>query len=59
MVDTTAAAGKCDTLAAALTKTKLVDALKEDGPFTVALKARGVTTEELLAREDLADSDGG
>ena len=56
-------------MAAALTKAKLVDARKDDGPFTVtrtngeafaaALKALGVTTEELLAREDLADSDGG
>ena len=27
--------------------------------FAAALKALGVTTEELLAREDLADSDSG
>ena len=35
MVDTAVAAGKFGTLAAALTKAKLVDALKGDGPLTV------------------------
>ena len=32
MVDTAVAAGKLGTLAAALTKAKLADALKDDGP---------------------------
>ena len=35
MVGTAVAAGKIGTLTAALTKAKLVDALKDDGPFTV------------------------
>ena len=63
---TAVAAEKLGTLAAALTKTKLVDALKGNGPFTgfaptdealtTALEALGVTAEELLVREDLADT---
>ena len=66
LVDTAVAAGKFGTLTAALTKTELVDALKGDGPFTVfpptddvlttALEALGVTAEELLARDDWADT---
>ncbi len=65
MVDTAVAAGKFGILAAALTKVELVGARKGDGPFTVlaptdeafaaALEALGVTAEELLARDDLAD----
>jgi uncharacterized surface protein with fasciclin (FAS1) repeats len=35
VVDTAVAAGSFETLATALTKVKLVDALKGDGPFTV------------------------
>ena len=66
MVDTAVAAGKLGTLAAALTKTKLAEALNGMAPFTVfastdealttASEAPGVTAEELLAREDLADT---
>ena len=49
--------------AEALTKADLVDTLKGAGPFNFApteeafatAKARGVTAEQLLAREDLAD----
>jgi transforming growth factor-beta-induced protein len=65
IVDTAVAAGSFKTLAAALTKAGLVGALKGDGPFTVfaptdaafaaALEALGVTAEQLLARDDLAD----
>ena len=65
IVDTAVAAGSFTTLAAALTKAGLVDALKGAGPFTVfaptdaafeeALKALGITAEQLLARDDLAD----
>uniref|UniRef100_A0A7S3H1Z0 FAS1 domain-containing protein n=1 Tax=Spumella elongata TaxID=89044 RepID=A0A7S3H1Z0_9STRA len=65
IVDTAVAAGSFKTLAAALTKAGLVDALKGAGPFTVfaptddafaaALTALGITAEQLLAREDLAD----
>ena len=63
--DTAVATGKFGILAAALTKVELVGALKGDDPFTVlaptdeafaaALEALGVTAEELLARDDLAD----
>merc|ERR1719238_1393682 len=65
VVQTAVAAGTFTTLAAALTKANLVDALSGTGPFTVfaptdaafekALKALGVTAEQLLARADLAD----
>jgi transforming growth factor-beta-induced protein len=65
IVDTAVANGSFTVLAAALTKAGLVDALKGEGPFTVfaptddafaaALKALGITKEELLARADLAD----
>ena len=60
---TAVAAGKLGTLAAALTKTKLADALNGNGPFTgfaptdealtTAWEALGVTAEELLGREEL------
>ena len=63
---TAVAAGKLGTLAAALTKTKPVDALNGNGPLTglaptdealtTALEALGVTAEELLVREDWADT---
>merc|ERR1719386_95275 len=65
VLQTAVAAGTFTTLAAALTKANLVDALSGTGPFTVfaptdaafekALKALGVTAEQLLARADLAD----
>merc|ERR1719329_751326 len=65
IVDTAVAAGSFTVLAEALTKADLITTLKGTGPFTVfaptddafaaALKALGVTKEELLAREDLAD----
>jgi len=65
IVDTAVAAGYFTILAQALTKAKLVDALKGTGPFTVfaptddafkaLLKALGATKEQLLARADLAD----
>ena len=63
---TAVAAGKLGTLAAALTKTKPVDAPNGSGPLTglaptdealtTALEALGVTAEELLVREDWADT---
>jgi len=63
IVETAVADGNFKTLAAALTEAKLVDALSGEGPFTVfaptdtafeaALKALGITAEELLARPDL------
>ena len=59
---TAVAAGKLGTLAAALTKTKLADALNGNGPFTgfaptdepltTALEVLGVTAEKLLGGED-------
>ena len=66
MVDTAVAAEKLGTLAAALTEAKLANALKDDGPpftdirtaeeaFTAAWEALGITAEELLASEALAD----
>merc|ERR1711988_1394260 len=65
VVETAVANGTFKTLAAALTKAKLVDALSGEGPFTVfaptdaafeaALKALGVTAGELLARKDLGE----
>ncbi|WP_198507831.1 fasciclin domain-containing protein [Bacillus sp. FJAT-45037] len=64
IVDTAVAAGEFNTLAAALEKANLVEALKGEGPFTVfaptdeafdkLLKELGITADELLAREDLA-----
>lgn len=64
IVDTAVEAGEFKTLAAALEKAGLVNALKGDGPFTVfaptdaafekLLKELNVTPEQLLAREDLA-----
>lgn len=64
IVETAVAAGEFNTLAAALEKADLVDALKGEGPFTVfaptdeafdkLLKELGVTADQLLAREDLA-----
>ena len=66
-MDTAVAAGKFGTLAAALTKAKLADAPKDDGPplslrlaptdeaFTAALVAPGITAEELLTREAPTD----
>ncbi|MFC0560751.1 fasciclin domain-containing protein [Halalkalibacter alkalisediminis] len=65
IVDTAVEAGDFNTLAAALEKANLVEALKDNGPFTVfaptdeafekLLKELGVTAEELLARKDLAN----
>ncbi|RXT02812.1 fasciclin domain-containing protein [Ammoniphilus sp. CFH 90114] len=65
IVDTAVKAGSFNTLAAALEKADLIDALKGEGPFTVfaptdeafakLLSELGVTAEELLAREDLKD----
>ncbi|MFV8827304.1 fasciclin domain-containing protein [Alkalihalobacterium sp. APHAB7] len=65
IVDTAIAADDFNTLVAAVQAADLVDALKGDGPFTVfaptdeafaaLLDELGVTAEELLAREDLAD----
>ncbi|MED4017723.1 MULTISPECIES: fasciclin domain-containing protein [Sutcliffiella] len=64
IVDTALEAGEFKTLAAALEKAGLVNALKGDGPFTVfaptdaafekLLKELNVTPEQLLEREDLA-----
>ncbi|MDV2682815.1 fasciclin domain-containing protein [Alkalihalophilus lindianensis] len=64
IVDTALAAGQFNTLAAALEKADLVEALKADGPFTVfaptdeafdkLLQELGITADELLAREDLS-----
>ncbi|MGY3717507.1 fasciclin domain-containing protein [Sutcliffiella cohnii] len=64
IVDTAVEAGEFKTLAAALEKAGLVNALKGDGPFTVfaptdaafekLLIELNVTPEQLLAREDLA-----
>jgi len=65
IVETAVANGNFKTLAAALTKAKLVDALSGEGPFTVfaptdtafeaALKALGLTADELLAKPELGD----
>merc|ERR1719487_2961983 len=65
IVETAVANGNFQTLAAALTEANLVDALSGEGPFTVfaptdaafeaALKALGLTAEQLLARPDLGD----
>ncbi|MDX5475810.1 MAG: fasciclin domain-containing protein [Bacillaceae bacterium] len=65
IVDTAVAAGNFTTLAAALEKAGLVETLKGEGPFTVfaptdeafaaLLKQLNVSTEDLLAREDLKD----
>ncbi|ADU31010.1 fasciclin domain-containing protein [Evansella cellulosilytica] len=65
IVDTAVEAGNFKTLAAALEKADLVDALKGDGPYTVfaptdeafekLLKELNITPEELLARKDLKD----
>ncbi|MDE5412542.1 fasciclin domain-containing protein [Alkalihalobacterium chitinilyticum] len=65
IVETAAAAGSFETLLAAAQAAGLVDALKGEGPLTVfaptdeafaaLLDELGVTAEELLANEDLAD----
>merc|ERR1719238_1008628 len=65
IVQTAVAAGTFTTLAAALTKAKLVDTLGGAGPFTVfaptdaafdkALKSLKITADELLAKKDLGD----
>ncbi|RXI97881.1 fasciclin domain-containing protein [Anaerobacillus alkaliphilus] len=65
IVDTAVAADNFQTLVAAVQAAGLVDALKGEGPFTVfaptdeafnqLLAELGVTAEQLLAREDLAD----
>ncbi|SHN23788.1 fasciclin domain-containing protein [Gracilibacillus kekensis] len=63
IVDVAKEAGNFNTLIAALEKAGLVDTLKGEGPFTVfaptdeafelLLKELDITTEELLARDDL------
>ncbi|MBP3950169.1 fasciclin domain-containing protein [Bacillus suaedae] len=65
IVDTAVEAGSFKTLAAALEKADLVETLKGEGPFTVfaptdeafekLLADLGITAEQLLAREDLAE----
>ena len=65
IVDVAVGAGSFTTLVAAVTEAGLVDTLSGDGPFTVfaptddafaaALTDLGLTADELLARDDLAD----
>lgn len=65
IVDLAVATPSLSTLVAAVTQANLVETLSGDGPFTVlapdddafaaALSALGITSEELLAREDLTD----
>merc|ERR1719199_954768 len=65
IVEIAVAAGSFTTLVAAGKEAKLVEALSGAGPFTVfaptdeafaaALRALGISAEELLARKDLAD----
>lgn len=65
IVELAVATPQLSTLVLAVTEAGLVDTLSGEGPFTVlapdddafaaALSALGITAEELLAREDLAD----
>lgn len=65
MVDLASANPEFSTLVSAVSTAGLVETLSSEGPFTVfaptddafadALAALGLTAEELLAREDLAD----
>ncbi len=65
IVDTAIAADDFNTLVAAVVEADLVDALKAEGPFTVfaptdeafenLLADLGITADDLLASEDLAD----
>lgn len=65
IVDTAVEAGSFSTLTAALEKADLVETLKGKGPFTVfaptdeafekLLTELGITAEELLVRDDLAE----
>ncbi|MEO0493645.1 MAG: fasciclin domain-containing protein, partial [Actinomycetota bacterium] len=65
IVDVAVAAGSFETLVAAVTEAGLVETLSGEGPFTVfaptddafaaALDALGLTAEELLANEALAE----